>query len=141
MPIIVAWATASRPSLGNAFGCSNTAVPSMPFSPWVALLSLNACLVQLLLLRFSVSFKTFTTLYIVIMRYFLHWLSACQRILFRVTVWVWWCQLGSVLSHLQVFCCATSGLVTRRNLPSVASGDQFARTSHRAYTASCLFSG
>src|SRR6218665_3240724 len=112
-------------TLVNAFGCSNTAASSMPFSPRVALLSLNACLVQLLL------FRNLTTLHIIIMRYVLHWLPVHKRIGLRVSAWVWRCQLGGASSHQQMFCYATSGLVTRINLPSASSGGPFARTSKK----------
>src|SRR5688572_14818797 len=61
------------------------------------------------------------------MRDVLHWLPVSQRIQFRISVWVWRCQLGSAPAYLREFCCPT-----RRNLRSASRGElvvPFARTS------------
>ena len=66
------------------------------------------------------------------MRDVLHWLPVSQRIQFRISVWVWRCQLGSAPAYLREFCRPTSGLATRRNLRSASRGElavPFARTS------------
>ena len=66
------------------------------------------------------------------MRDVLHWLPVSQRIQFRISVWVWRCQLGIAPAYLREFCCPTSGLADRRNLRSASRGElavPFARTS------------
>ena len=66
------------------------------------------------------------------MRDVLHWLPVSQRIQFRISVWVWQCQLGNAPAYLREFCCPTSGLAARRNLRSASRGElavPFARTS------------
>ena len=66
------------------------------------------------------------------MRDVLHWLPVSQRIQFRISVWVWRCQLGFAPVYLCEFCCSTSGLAARRNLRSASRGElavPFAHTS------------
>jgi hypothetical protein len=74
------------------------------------------------------------------MRDVLHWLPASKRIEFRISVWVWRCQLGSAPAYLREFCSPITGIAGRRNLRSASQGKlvvPFARTSkmqHRAFS-------
>ena len=66
------------------------------------------------------------------MRDVLHWLPVSQRIQFRISVWIWWCQLGSTPAYLRGFCRPTSGFSYPQNLRSASRCElavPFARTS------------